>query len=208
MSPDEKGKQDQDSKLMDHEYDGIREYDNPLPAWWVYIFWATIIYSILYMLNVPGIGIGKGRIAAYEQSVAEAREKYGAPGAGMAQMGPEQVKAAMADPAQLEEGKKTFLSNCSPCHKADAGGSIGPNLTDAYWIHGDRIEDMLHTVSNGVLDKGMPAWSTVLKPEQIVQAVAYVRTLRGSHPPDAKGPQGVNADSAAAAGGDATGAAP
>ncbi len=206
MSPDEKQKQD--PMLLDHEYDGIREYDNPLPAWWVYIFWATIIYAVLYMLNVPGIGIGKGRIAAYQRDVAEAREKYGEPGAALAQMGPAEVEAAMADPAKLEAGKATFMSNCMPCHKADGGGSIGPNLTDAYWIHGHRIEDMLHTVSEGVLDKGMPQWSTVLQPAEIVNVVAYVRTLYGTHPADAKGPQGVNADSAAAAAGPAAGTAP
>jgi len=95
-----------------------------------------------------------------------------------------------------------------PCHKADGGGSIGPNLTDAYWIHGGTIADRLNVVSNGVLDKGMPAWSTVLGPDEVAAVVAYVTTLEGTSPPGARGPQGVNADSAAAIAPDAAGAAP
>jgi cytochrome c oxidase cbb3-type subunit 3 len=201
-------KEAKDPLLMDHEYDGIHEYDNPMPRWWLYIFYATIIYSVLYMLNVPGIGIGKGRIASYERDVAEARERYGEVGAGALGPGEPEVKAALADPARLEAGRTVFMTNCMPCHKADGGGSIGPNLTDAYWIHGNRIEDMLHTVSSGVLDKGMPAWSTVLKPDQVAAVVAYAVTLVGTNPPGAKGPQGVHADSAAAAAGDETGTAP
>jgi len=201
-------KQEKDPLLMDHEYDGIHEYDNPMPRWWLYIFYVTIVYAVLYFLNVPGIGIGKGRIANYERDVAQARERYGEVGAGVAALGADEVQAVLADPARLESGKKVFMSNCMPCHKADGGGSIGPNLTDAYWIHGHRIEDMLNVVSNGVLDKGMPAWSTVLKPDQVAEAVAYVRTLAGTNPPGAKGPQGVNADSLAAAAGDSAGTAP
>jgi cytochrome c oxidase cbb3-type subunit III len=198
MSPDPKP--NQDPLLLDHEYDGIKEYDNPMPRWWLYLFWASIAYSVLYFLNVPGIGIGDGRLASYERDVAQARAQYGDQTAGAGTLTEADVQAALSDPAKLEAGKATFVSTCSPCHKADAGGSIGPNLTDAYWIHGNRPADMLSTVSNGVLDKGMPAWSTVLKPDQIASVVAYVITLRGSNPAGAKGPQGVNADSLATAG--------
>jgi cytochrome c oxidase cbb3-type subunit 3 len=201
-------KQAREPLLLDHEYDGIHEYDNPMPRWWLYIFYATILYSVLYMLNIPGIGIGRGRIASYERDVAEARERYGEAGAGAAGLGEPEVRAVLADPARLEAGRTVFMTNCMPCHKADGGGSIGPNLTDAYWIHGNRIEDMLRTVSTGVLDKGMPAWSTVLKPDQVAAVVAYAVTLIGTNPPGAKGPQGVHADSAAAAAGGETGTAP
>lgn len=201
-------KQEKDPLLMDHEYDGIHEYDNPMPRWWLYLFYATIVYSVLYFLNVPGIGIGKGRIANYERDVAQARERYGDAGAAAAALGPEEVQAALGDPARLDAGKQVFMNNCMPCHKADGGGSIGPNLTDRYWIHGHRVEDMLNTVSNGVLDKGMPAWSTVLKPDQIAEVVAFVRTLAGTNPAGAKGPQGIDADSVATAAGDSVGTAP
>ena len=201
-------KKQPDQLIEDHEYDGIKEYDNPMPRWWLYIFYATIAYSVLYWLNVPGIGIGRGRIAGYERDVAQARERYGEIGAAVARLGAAEVEAALADPQRLEAGKKTYMTNCMPCHKADGGGSIGPNLTDAYWIHGGTIADRLNVVSNGVLDKGMPAWSTVLGPDEVAAVVAYVTTLEGTSPPGARGPQGVNADSAAAIAPDAAGAAP
>jgi cytochrome c oxidase cbb3-type subunit 3 len=188
-----------DPLLLDHEYDGIREYDNPMPRWWLYIFYATIAYSVLYFLNVPGIGVGQGRIANYEREIAEARARHGDATAAASGVGEADVRAALDDPARLEAGRTTFVSQCAACHKPDGGGSIGPNLTDAYWIHGHRIEDMVTVVANGVLDKGMPAWSTVLRPEQIAAVVAYSLTLRGTNPPGAKGPEGVHADSAAAA---------
>lgn len=195
----EKPGQEKDPLLMDHEYDGIREYDNPMPRWWVYLFWATILYSVLYMMNVPGIGIGRGRIANYEREVAAAREQFGDHSAAATEVGSAEVEAVLADAARLEEGRTTFVNTCAPCHKPDGGGSIGPNLTDPYWIHGKRIDDMVGVVANGVLDKGMPAWSTVLKPGQIAAVIAYITTLEGTRPPDAKGPQGVHADSAASA---------
>jgi cytochrome c oxidase cbb3-type subunit III len=190
---------DQDPLLMDHEYDGIREYDNPMPRWWLYIFWGTIIYAVLYLMNVPGIGIGHGRIANYEREVAQAKARYGEAGGGMGSVGEDDIMAILADPNRLAAGKAQFVNTCTPCHKADGGGNIGPNLTDAYWIHGNRPTEILKTVSEGVLEKGMPAWSTVMKPDEIAAVVAYVISLRGTNPPDAKGPQGVNADSLAAA---------
>jgi cytochrome c oxidase cbb3-type subunit 3 len=196
-------KKEKDPLLMDHEYDGIYEYDNPMPRWWLYIFWASILYSVLYFLNVPGIGIGRGRIANYEREVAAAADLHRDHTAAAAGITEDQVRAVLADAAKLEGGKATFVTTCSPCHKNDGGGSIGPNLTDPYWIHGKDAGHMIGIVANGVLDKGMPAWSTVLKPAQIAAVVAYVMTLEGTHPPDARGPQGVHADSAAAAAGEA-----
>lgn len=192
-------KQQKDQLIEDHEYDGIREYDNPMPRWWLYLFYVSIAFSVLYWLNLPGIGTGKGRIAQYEQEMAEARERYGDPGAQLAQLGEADVQAVLSDPQRLEAGKKTYMTNCMPCHKADGGGSIGPNLVDDYWIHGGTIDDRLKVVSNGVLEKGMPAWSTVLAPDQVAAVVAYVTTLHGTHPPGAKAPQGVHADSATTA---------
>lgn len=188
-------KDEKDPLLLDHEYDGIREYDNPMPRWWLYIFWGTIIWAVLYWFNVPGFGVGKGRIANFEQSVADAEAQYGDLNAGVEQMDEGAILAVLDEPARLEAGKDTFVNTCSPCHKMDGGGSIGPNLTDAYWIHGRTPREMLTIVSGGVLDKGMPAWNAVLQPTQIAEVIAYVITLRGTNPPDAKGPEGANADS-------------
>ena len=179
-----------DEHLLDHEYDGIQEFDNPLPKWWINIFYITIVWAILYALNLPGIGSGKGRIANYERDMAAARAKYGTPSAG-APLDEAALIAAIKDPSALALGKTTFATNCMPCHGAEAGGVIGPNLTDDYWLHGARPADVYRTVTGGVLPKGMPAWGAVLKPEQQRAVVAYVLSLHGTHPANPKAPQGV-----------------
>ena len=183
-------KQDQDH-LLEHNYDGIQEYDNPMPRWWVYIFWITIVFSVLYWLNVPGFGIGKGRIANYNRDMAvaaaaAARREAAQP----ASASPEQLSALTKDASALALGKQAFGQNCAACHRLDAGGQIGPNLTDDYWLHGAAIEQIRKTVSDGVLEKGMPPWGKVLKPAQLDAVVAYVFTLRGTNPPNPKEPQG------------------
>ena len=186
---------DQDH-LLDHNYDGIQEYDNPMPRWWVTIFYVTILYAVLYWLNVPGIGSGKGRIASYEREIAALRAKQAAAAPAGGPVSEEALLAIVHDPAKLAAGKATFTTTCAPCHRADGGGQIGPNLTDDYWIHGGKPQQILSTVANGVPDKGMPAWGQVLGPDQIPGVVAYVISLRGTHPPNPKEPQGTKEESA------------
>jgi cytochrome c oxidase cbb3-type subunit III len=192
----------QEDRLLEHEYDGIKEYDNPMPRWWIWLFWATIVFAALYWFNVPGIGPGRGRIAAYEQEMAAARAKFGprtpAPGAGPTDSA---LVACSRDPASLERGKAVFVTNCVPCHRADGGGVIGPNLTDDFWIHGGRPTQILHTISAGVLDKGMPAWAATLKPDDLPAVTAYVMSLHDTHPAAAKEPQGVKEEWEAGEGG-------
>ena len=182
----------EEDRLLDHKYDDIQEYDNPLPGWWTLIFWATIVWAVLYFFNfIPGVGSGKGRIADYERDMAVAAQKYGTPQQQAAKAIDENaVLAALKSPTDLAAGKQVFATTCVPCHLADAGGSIGPNLTDDFWIHGARPKDILTTVTNGVPDKGMPTWGPVLGPQKIAQVAAYVVTLRGTHPAKPKEPQG------------------
>lgn len=178
-------------RLLEHTYDGIQEYDNPMPRWWVTIFWATILFAILYALNVvPGVGIGKGRIANYQADVAQANalrakmEPAGAPTA-------EQLAALARDPTVVAEGKQRFVQNCTPCHRADGGGLIGPNLTDDYWIHGGTLPEIRKTIHDGVLAKGMPVWGQVFPPDVINALAVYVSTLAGTNPPNPKAPEGT-----------------
>lgn len=183
--------QDRQDHLLEHNYDGIQEFDNPMPRWWVYIFWATIVFSVLYWINIPGIGTGKGRVANYEREVAaaaaaEAKRRAEQP----SETSPEQLAALTNDPAALATGKQVFNQNCAACHRPDGGGQIGPNLTDDYWLHGSALEQIHKTVADGVLEKGMPPWAKVLKPGQLDAVVAYVATLKGTNPPNAKEPQG------------------
>ena len=182
---------DQQDHLLEHSYDGIQEFDNPMPRWWVYLFWATIIFSILYFFNVPGFGVGKGRIADYDRDIAaaasaDAKRKAAQPAGASG----EQLAAMTKDASVVALGKQVFGQNCVACHRADAGGQIGPNLADDYWLHGGTLEQIHKTVVDGVLEKGMPPWGKVLKPNQLDAVVAYIYTLRGTNPPNPKAPQG------------------
>ncbi len=177
-------------QLLAHNYDGIQEYDNPMPRWWLNIFYASIVFSILYWLNVPGVGIGKGRIAEYEKEMAAAAAKYAPAASQAAGVSDAEVLAVKADAARLASGKATFISTCAACHTAEGGGNIGPNLADDFWIHGSRPSQICQTINGGVPDKGMPAWGQSLKHEQVLDVAAYVLTLRGTHPGHPKAAQG------------------
>lgn len=186
-------------RLLDHEYDGIREYDNPMPRWWLATFWVTIIFSVLYLLNVPIFGMGKGWVAEYEADMAVAAA-LAAKNNPLANLTPEMLVAASGDQAKRALGATTFSTMCASCHLADGGGSIGPNLTDAYWVHGNSPLEILKTIVEGVPAKGMPAWGKLLKPDQTVAVTGYVLSLKGTTPAKPKAPQGINIDSVAAAG--------
>jgi cytochrome c oxidase cbb3-type subunit 3 len=173
-------------RLLAHSYDGIQEYDNPLPRWWVYLFYATIVFSVLYWFNI-GVGSGEGRIAQYEADVAAAKAAHPpAPTSGPAEL------AALAGNAQVvAAGQSVFAVNCASCHRADGGGLIGPNLTDDAWIHGATLSDIHRTVSEGVLAKGMPNWGKLLKPDDVDAVVAYVASLRNTQVPGGKAAEGT-----------------
>jgi cytochrome c oxidase cbb3-type subunit 3 len=184
--------------LLDHKYDEIQEFDNPLPGWWTLIFWVCIVWAVLYAFNfIPGLGNGKGRAANYDKEMSAAAEKYGTPQeqaakiAGTIDVG--LMLSFLKDPARLAAGKAIFEdpSRCSSCHMVDGGGLVGPNLTDDYWIHGAQPKDILTTVVNGVPDKGMLTWGPILGPEKCAEVSAYVYTLHGKHPATPKEPQGT-----------------
>lgn len=174
--------------LLEHSYDGIQEYDNPMPRWWVITFWATIAFSIVYALNLGGIaGDRRGRIAAYEADMAAFRKAHPAEAATVT---PEALLALATSPEGLAEGKTVFQKQCAPCHRADGGGLIGPDLADDYWLHGGTITAIHATIANGVLEKGMPPWKKTLQPRELDAVTAYVWTLHGTNPPNPKGSQG------------------
>lgn len=182
----------QEDRLLDHSYDGIQEYDNPMPRWWVITFWATIIFSILYALNVPGIGNGEGRIADYQADMARAAalRAQNEPAGGPTE---EALAALFTDQKIQADGKQVFTTYCAACHRADGGGQIGPNLTDDAWIHGGTLVQIRATIHAGVLAKGMPEWGKVLKPDQVTAATLYVKSLGGTNPPNPKPPEGTKA---------------
>jgi len=176
-------------RLLEHAYDGIQEYDNPLPTWWKLIFYATILVVPLYLWDPLGIGVGPGRETVYKQEMADFSAAHPA-NAGPV-LGDAQFLAMSKDPAKVAAGKAVFTTTCAPCHRADAGGLIGPNLTDDFWIHGGQPKDILTTIVNGVPDKGMLTWGPILGPEKCAEVAAYVYTLHGKHPATPKEPQGT-----------------
>ncbi len=185
---------EKDPNLLDHDYDGIQELDNKLPRWWVWLFYLTIIFSVIYLSYYHVFA--KGDLAAKGQMVAEyqAEMKIGEALKTAALAKFESTIATLqpsTDPAALADGKKTFLTLCAPCHRPDAGGLVGPNLTDNYWIHGSNFADNVTTIWNGVPAKGMITWKNTLKPKEIYDVASYIYTLRGTHPPNPKPPENL-----------------
>src|SRR4051794_32266155 len=177
----------EDPLLLEHEVDGIRELDNKLPRWWVWLFYATTIFAAVYMVyyHVLGSGDLMARDYAQEMKIGEAIKS-----ASMSKF--EQNLATLepsTDPQVISTGKATFLKLCAPCHRADGGGLVGPNLTDDYWIHGSNFVDNVKTIWNGVPQKGMITWKATLKPSEISAVASYIYTLRGTKPPNPKLPE-------------------
>ena len=174
-------------RLIEHSYDGIQEYDNPMPAWWVFTFWVTIVFSIFYYINPGNTGAGKGWEVEYAEDMAAFRAKHPVnTGGGNVQA----LMAAVSRPTEVAERKKIYIGKCAACHAADGGGIIGPNLADSAWIHGGSIDSIYATINNGVLAKGMPAWGKLLKADEMEEVVAYVWTLGGTTPAKPKAPEG------------------
>lgn len=177
----------QDPLLLDHEYDGIRELNNKLPRWWVWLFNLSILFAVVYMLYYHVFHAGKLMAAQYREEML-AGEQIKAVAIGEFERSMATLQPSK-DPAVISDGKETFAKLCAPCHRADGGGLVGPNLCDDYWIHGSNFVDNLQTIWNGVPSKGMVTWKGTLKPATIYAAASYIYTLRGSNPKNPKPPE-------------------
>ena len=176
--------------VLDHNYDGIRELDNVLPPWWVYLFYATIVFAVVYLVRFHVIG-DYTQEQEYEQEVAAAQaaiEEYKRTAKDLVDASTVEV---LSDESDLAAGEEIFQTNCVACHMADGGGGIGPNLTDEYWILGGGIKNVFSTISEGGRDgKGMIAWKQTLKPVEMAQVASYIITLGGTTPANPKEPEG------------------
>ncbi len=179
--------------LLDHDYDGIKEYDNPMPRWWVWVFWATILFSQIYFIYYHLMDGNRSIHDEYAQEIATWD-------AQLAEIKPEVVseadlEALLADPERMQSGKATFDAKCASCHLADGGGLVGPNLCDEYWIHGEgSLTDIRQVVVDGVPAKGMLSWGPLLKPDELNNVVAYLSTFQGSTPATPKAPEGTKTE--------------
>lgn len=176
--------------ILDHNYDGIKELDNNLPPWWLYGFYASIVFAVIYMLRYHVFN-ADDQFAEYEIEYAEANraiEEYKKTAKNLVDVNTVEMLTETSD---LNAGKKIFETNCVACHMADGGGGIGPNLTDQHWILGGGIKNVFRTISEGGRDgKGMVAWKTNLKPLEMAQVASYVLQFQGTTPANPKEPQG------------------
>jgi len=176
--------------ILDHNYDGIKELDNELPPWWVWMFYATIIFGVVYLVRFHIYG-DYDQDLEYEQEVAAAAlaiEEYKKTAKDLVDVNTVEL---LTDAADLSAGKAIYESTCVVCHMADGGGGIGPNLTDENWILGGGIKNVFNTVAEGGRDgKGMVAWKQTLKPVEIAQVSSYLLTFQGTTPANPKAPEG------------------
>jgi cytochrome c oxidase cbb3-type subunit 3 len=175
--------------IPDHEYDGIQELDNPLPGWWLATFYITIFFSIFYV-GYYIFGSGPTLVDELKKDLTARELALKSTGANQ---GPteNELNALIKNQERAAKGKPIFLAKCASCHGDKGQGIIGPNLTDQYWIHGNKPADLYKVISEGVLDKGMPPWNSMLNKEEIMNIIAFIITLKDTNPPNAKAPQGV-----------------
>lgn len=178
------------SLLLNHDYDGIKELDNNLPPWWVYSFYACIIFAAIYLVRFEILGADNQEMEL-KKELAQAKIEVAEYMKNAPDLMDEKTVTQLTEPADLAIGKATFEANCAACHRADAGGQIGPNLTDDHWILGGGIKNIFHTITNGGRDgKGMISWKGTLKPKEIQKVASYIMSLKGSNPKDPKAPDG------------------
>ena len=182
---------DTTDQTLSHVYDGIQEFDNPLPRWWFMLFVGTIVFAVGYLVLYPGMGNWKGILPGYEggwtstkqydREIVKADEKYGPIFAKYAAMSIEDVAK---DDDALKMGGRLFASHCSVCHGSDAKGAHGcPNLTDNDWIWGGEPATIKASILNGRM-AAMPGWEAALGNEGVKNVTGYVRSLSGLKNPE------------------------
>lgn len=186
---------------FEHEYDGIKELDNVLPPWWLWMFYTTLVFAVIYLIhyhispikaleNIGFVGPGAGQEELYKKEMEQAEKEKQAYLAQAALKVNEDNVIALTDASELSKGKEIFNTNCVVCHGQQGEGGAGSNLTDNFWLHGCSIKEVFKTIKYGVPAKGMIAWETQLSPLQIQQVASYVLSLKGTNPAGAKEPQG------------------
>ena len=172
--------------LMHHEYDGIRELDNNLPPWWVWGFYATIIFAVIYLFNYHILGTSDLQIEAYNKEVAQAKKDVDAYLSKMAMNVDETNATLLTEGKDISAGKALYETNCVACHNPKGEGNIGPNLTDNHWIYGPDVKDLFKTIKYGT-PNGMPEHASKMNPVQLQQVASFVLSLPFSEGKEAEG---------------------
>lgn len=174
---------------LGHEYDGIRELNNRLPPWWLYGFYATILFAGIYLWRYHISHTGPSSKEEYERSVAAAEIKINEYLKLKGESVDENTVSLLTGAEDIAAGKKIFTISCATCHKETGAGDVGPNLTDDYWLHGNNIKDIFKTIRYGI--NAMPQWQNQYSNKQIAQVASYVKSLHGTNPSNPKAPQGT-----------------
>jgi len=176
--------------LLDHNYDGIRELDNHLPPWWKWLFYLTIVWSIIYLVAYHVFDMLPLQDEEYNTEIVKADAAREALQASITELIDETNVEIVTDAADLEAGATIFQRQCAVCHAADGGGGVGPNFTDEYWIHGGDIKNLFTTIKYGVPEKGMISWQAQLNPSEMRSVASYILTLVGTTSANPKEAQG------------------
>jgi cytochrome c oxidase cbb3-type subunit 3 len=176
--------------LLDHDYDGIKELDNNLPPWWKYGFYLTILVAVVYLLNYHVLHFSPLQADEYKASVKKAESEIAEYMKTSANNVDESSVKELTDAKEIANGRDLFLANCAACHGRAGEGTVGPNLTDDYWLHSGSVKDIFKTIKYGWPDKGMKSWKEDLSAVQIAQVTSFIRSLKGTNPPKAKEKQG------------------
>lgn len=174
---------------LGHEYDGIRELNNRLPPWWIYGFYVSIIFAVVYLWRFHVSHTGPSSIEEYETSVAKAELKTKEYLKAKGDLVDENTVKLLTASEDLAEGKAIYNKSCASCHLESGGGSVGPNLTDDFWMHGNDLKSVFKTIRYGI--NAMPQWQNTYSNKQIAQLTSYIKSLRGTNPANAKAPQGT-----------------
>lgn len=177
--------------MLDHDFDGIYELDNPTPPWFMWLFYATIFFGIAYIINYHVLEYGKMQDEEYAIEMNEAKAAKAAFLAKSANQIDENSVKEDLSAAILNSGKSLFNANCISCHGDQGQGLVGPNLTDKFWIHGGSIQNIFKTIKYGVPEKGMISWEKTMTPKQMAELANYIVSLKGTNPPNPKAAQGT-----------------
>lgn len=175
---------------LDHDYDGIKELNNPIPFWFNLLFYGTILFGFVYMLVYFVFDAAPLQAKEYEAELAKAKiekEEYVKRAGNLVD---ESNVVMLTDAAKIAEGASVYTSKCAVCHGEKGEGKVGPNLTDEYWLHGGDIQSVFKSIKYGIPSKGMVAWQNSMNGAQMQQLTSYVLSLQGTNPPGAKDPQG------------------
>jgi cytochrome c oxidase cbb3-type subunit 3 len=178
MSDQSKKKEDE---LLNSNYGGIQEYDNDLPKWWIYLFYLTIVFGFIYAfyIHIANTPTDSETLTAEMEQIRALQQ----PSSSSVALNESDYIALLKEDSRIATGKEIYAAKCLACHGANGEGLVGPNLTDEYWIHGGKALEIKHTIENGVLEKGMLAWKTILQPEEINSVVSYLWSIRNTNLP-------------------------